>query len=307
MQEKELKLMSGWPMILVELLTPFAVAGLISTQNTLLVVVAIVIGVGWLIGLFGFIVVNPNESRVVQLFGTYIGTIKETGFYYGNPFYWRRKVSLRVRTFETGVLDSPAKKDAAGNIIEGPHRVRQPSKVNDRDGTPIEIAAVVTWKVVNTAEAKFQVDNYEEFIHIQSEAALRSLATQYSYDNPDDEAHSLRRHTADVADRLKHEIQDRIRQAGLEIIEARISYLAYAAEIAAVMLQRQQATAIVAARQKIVEGAVGMVEHALQMLSEKQVLELDEERKALMVSNLLVVLCGHNTAQPVVNTGTIYQ
>jgi regulator of protease activity HflC (stomatin/prohibitin superfamily) len=307
MQEKELRLMSGWPMLAVALLTPFVLAALFMTANPIAIVLAMLLGVGWLISLFGFIVVNPNESRVVQLFGTYVGTVKETGFFYGNPFYGKRKVSLRVHTFETGVMDSPAKKDAAGNVIEAGHRTRQPSKVNDLDGTPIEIAAVVTWRVVNTAEAVFQVDNYEEFIHIQSEAALRSLASQYHYDDPNDQAHSLRGNTTEVADRLQHEIAERVKQAGLEILEARISVLAYAPEIAAAMLQRQQAAAIIAARQKIVEGAVGMVEHALEMLNEKQVLQLDEERKAAMVSNLLVVLCGHSNPQPVLNTGTIYQ
>jgi regulator of protease activity HflC (stomatin/prohibitin superfamily) len=256
--------------------------------------------------LFGFIIVNPNEARVIQLFGEYVGTVKDTGFYFGNPFYTKTKVSLRVHTFETGQSTSPERKDAAGNVVVSSSRGRQPSKVNDRDGTPIEIAAVVVWQVVNTADAVFQVDKYEEFVQIQAEAALRNLASQYPYDSHEDTVHSLRGHTAEVAERLKAELEERLKQAGVHVIEARISYLAYAPEIAAAMLQRQQAAAVIAARQKIVEGAVGMVEHALEMLSEKKVLELDEERKAAMVSNLLVVLCSHNNPQPVLNTGTLH-
>jgi regulator of protease activity HflC (stomatin/prohibitin superfamily) len=193
-------------------------------------------------------------------------------------------VSLRVRNFESSRL-----------------------KVNDSDGNPIEIAAVVVWKVVETAEAVFEVDDYENYVHVQSESAVRNLATSYPYDAHDEHLISLRGHTSAVADHLKREIQDRLSKAGVEVIEARISHLAYAPEIAAAMLQRQQAGAIIAARQKIVEGAVGMVEMALSMLSQKDIVDLDDERKAAMVSNLLVVLCGERGAQPIVNTGTIYQ
>ena len=236
------------------------------------------------VGLFGLTVVNPNEARVVQLFGEYKGTLKDQGFWWVNPFTTRRRLSLRVRNFETTRL-----------------------KVNDHDGNPIEIAAVVVWKVVETAEAVFHVDDYEQFVHVQSESALRHLATSYPYDAHVDGQMSLRVSANEINQRLREELQERLAKAGVEVVEARISHLAYAAEIANAMLRRQQASAIIAARQKIVEGAVGMVEMALALLSEKQVVQLDEERKASMVSNLLVVLCSDRDAQPIVNTGTLYQ
>jgi len=232
----------------------------------------------------GLFMVNPNEGKVLQLFGAYKGTAKEQGLRWANPFFAKKKVSLRVRNFESSHL-----------------------KVNDIDGNPIEIAAVVVWKVFETAEAIFEVDDYEHYVKVQSEAALRNLATSYAYDAHDDTHVSLRGHTAAVAEHLKREIGDRLVKAGVEVIEARISHLAYAPEIAAAMLQRQQAGAIIAARQKIVEGAVGMVEMALDMLSQKSIITLDEDRKAAMVSNLLVVLCGDRNTQPVINTGTIHQ
>jgi regulator of protease activity HflC (stomatin/prohibitin superfamily) len=232
----------------------------------------------------GLFMVNPNEGKVLQLFGEYKGTAREEGLRWANPFLTKKKVSLRVRNFESSHL-----------------------KVNDIDGNQIEIAAVVVWKVVDTAEAVFEVDDYEHYVKVQSEAALRNLATSYAYDAHDDQHVSLRGHTSAVADHLKREIQDRLTKAGVQVIEARISHLAYAPEIAAAMLQRQQAGAIIAARQRIVEGAVGMVEMALDMLSNKSIIQLDEERKAAMVSNLLVVLCGDRNTQPVINTGTIYQ
>jgi hypothetical protein len=234
--------------------------------------------------LFGLFMVNPNQGKVLQLFGEYRGTSKVQGLRWANPLLTKKAVSLRVRNFESSRL-----------------------KVNDSDGNPIEIAAVVVWKVVETAEAVFEVDDYENYVHVQSESAVRNLATSYPYDAHDEHLISLRGHTSAVADHLKREIQDRLSKAGVEVIEARISHLAYAPEIAAAMLQRQQAGAIIAARQKIVEGAVGMVEMALSMLSQKDIVDLDDERKAAMVSNLLVVLCGERGAQPIVNTGTIYQ
>ena len=249
---------------------------------------------------------GPNQARVVQLFGKYVGTLREVGFFYGNPFYWRTRVSLRVRTFETGMTKTEESKDAAGRVMTPATSHREPVKVNDKDGTPIEIAAVVVWKVVNPAEAVFQVDDYEEFVRIQADAALRNLASRYSYDGPDTDVHSLRGHIEEVAGQLKHDLQERMRQAGVEVQESRISYLAYAREIASAMLQRQQAGAIIAARRLIVDAAVGMVEHALEMIAEKHIVELDPERRAAMVSNLLVVLCGHTTPQPVLNTGTLY-
>ena len=232
----------------------------------------------------GFFMVAPNEARVLQLFGDYAGTAKLPGLRWANPFYTRRKISVRVRNFESGRL-----------------------KVNDADGNPIEIAAVVVWRVVETAEATFEVDDYENYVRVQTESALRNAATSYPYDAHEDAVVSLRGNTAVVADHLQKEVQGRLNKAGVEAIEARISHLAYAPEIAAAMLQRQQAGAIIAARSRIVEGAVGMVEMALQMLSHKGIVTLDEERKAAMVSNLLVVLCGEKGAQPIVNTGTIHQ
>jgi regulator of protease activity HflC (stomatin/prohibitin superfamily) len=237
--------------------------------------------VGFLL-LPGLVVINPNEGRVLQLFGRYVGTARDEGLRWTHPLYSKKRVSLRVRSFESQRL-----------------------KVNDVDGSPIEIAAVVVWRVVDTAEALFQVDDYEKFTLIQSESALRNLAMHYPYDAHDHQV-SLRGHTETISEHLKKEIQERLAQAGVEVIEARISHLAYAPEIAQSMLQRQQAGAVIAARQRIVEGAVGMVEMALDKLARQKVVELDEERKAQMVSNLLVVLCGERATQPVVNAGTLY-
>src|SRR5262245_29047262 len=231
----------------------------------------------------GLFVVNPNEAKVVTLFGKYVGSVRKTGLWWVHPLSMRRRVSMRVRNFESAKL-----------------------KVNDHDGNPIEIAAVVVWKVVDSAEAMFEVDNYENFVHVQCEAALRNLATSYPYDAHQDAQLSLRANITEVAEQLRTEIEARLQKAGVHVIEARISHLAYAPEIASAMLRRQQASAIVAARTKIVEGAVGMVEMALDHLSQKQVVNLDEERRASMVSNMLVVLCSEHNVQPVVNTGTLY-
>jgi len=250
-----------------------------ATQTVIALVLTLV---GWFL-LTGLFIVNPNEGRVLQLFGTYIGTERRHGLRWVSPFCTRRRVSLRIRNFESGKL-----------------------KVNDHVGNPIEIAAIVVWRVVDTAEAVFEVDNYQNFVQVQSEAALRNLATSYPYDAHVEGEVSLRSHTNEIAEQLKTEVQNRLTKAGVEVIEARIAHLAYAQEIASAMLQRQQASAIIAARQKIVEGAVGMVEMALEMLSRKHVVQLDEERKAAMVSNLLVVLCSDRHTQPVVNTGTLY-
>lgn len=256
--------------------------------------------------LFGLMAIAPNEARVLLLFGEYRGTARESGFYWVNPFFSKKKISLRVRNFETGSTTTPERKDAAGHVLSERTRTRGvPSKVNDRDGNPIEISAVVVWKVVNTAEALFEVDDYEDFVAVQSEAALRSLASRHPYDSEDHHT-SLRGSTTEVSEQLCKDIQERLEKAGVSVIEARISHLAYAPEIAAAMLQRQQAQAIVAARTKIVEGAVGMVHMALDHLAQGQVIQLDEERKAAMVSNLLVVLCSDRHAQPVVNTGSLY-
>ncbi len=258
------------------------------------------------IGFAGFLAIAPNEARALLLFGEYQGSVLESGFFWVNPFFSKKRLSLRIRNFETGSIATPEKKDAAGKVLEFKSRgTSRPSKVNDRDGNPIEISAVVVWRVVNTAEALFEVDDYEDFVAVQSEAALRSLATRHPYDSEDHQV-SLRGNTSEVCDQLRRDIQDRLEKAGVEVIEARISHLAYAPEIAAAMLQRQQAQAVVAARTKIVEGAVGMVEMALDHLAKGKIVNLDDERRAAMVSNLLVVLCSDRHTQPVINTGTLY-
>lgn len=248
-----------------------------------LLIAALVLAID-LIAMCGFFVVAPNQSMVLTLFGKYKGTVRRDGLHWANPFFAKVKMSLRVRNFETAHL-----------------------KVNDHDGNPIEIAAVVVWKVVDSAEALFEVDQYENYVKVQCESALRNLATAFPYDAHNDHQMSLRANATEIAAQLKVEIEERVMKAGVDVIESRISHLAYSPEIATAMLQRQQASAIVAARSKIVEGAVGMVEMALDMLSKKGIVELDADRKAAMVSNLLVVLCGERSAQPVVNTGTIYQ
>ncbi|MDE2271227.1 MAG: SPFH domain-containing protein [Xanthomonadaceae bacterium] len=232
----------------------------------------------------GFFQVQPNQGMVMLLFGRYAGTAREMGLRWTNPFLSKRAVSLRVRNFESSKL-----------------------KVNDADGNPIEIAAVIVWQVVDTAEAVFQVDDYENYVHIQSESALRQMAQSYPYDSHEDDKPSLRSHGDEITAHLRDQIQERLGKAGVKVLEARISHLAYAPEIAQAMLQRQQAGAIIAARTRIVEGAVSMVEMALRQLSQQNIVELDEERKAAMVSNLLVVLCGERGTQPVLNTGTLYQ
>jgi len=231
----------------------------------------------------GLKAVNPNEALVVTLFGNYTGSLRDAGLWWVNPFSGTRKVSMRIRNFESAKL-----------------------KVNDADGNPIEIAAVVVWQVVDSAEASFEVDHYQEFVNVQSESALRVLATSHPYDAHNDGQLSLRQSSSEINDALRHEIQSRLEKAGVQVIESRISHLAYAPEIANAMLRRQQASAVIAARQKIVQGAVGMVEMALEELSKKNVVHLDEERKAAMVSNMLVVLCSEQATQPVVNTGTLY-
>lgn len=233
--------------------------------------------------LSGLFIVHPNEAKALTLFGTYKGTVRQDGFWWANPFLVKASISLRVRNFETTKL-----------------------KVNDNHSNPIEIAAIVVWKVVDSAEALFEVEDYLRYIEVQSESALRAVAVQYPYDSHSAHELSLSQHTTEVSQTLETALVDRLKKAGVEVIEARISHLAYAQEIAAAMLQRQQASAIIAARQKIVEGAVGMVEMALAMLNEKQIVRLDEERKAAMVSNLLVVLCSERSTQPVLNTGSLY-
>jgi regulator of protease activity HflC (stomatin/prohibitin superfamily) len=245
--------------------------------------------VGSMISVFifsGFMAIEPNSARVLTLFGDYSGTVKTSGFFWANPFFMKKKISQRAHNLETSQL-----------------------KVNDKQGNPIMIAAVVVWKVRDTFRAAFDVENYEKFVEIQSESALRKMAMAYSYDNFEDETAeiTLRSSSSEINEMLEDEISQRLSLAGIEVIEARISHLAYAQEIASAMLQRQQATAVVAARSKIVEGAVGMVEMALDALSKKEIVHLDEEKKAAMVSNLLVVLCSDKAASPVVNAGTLHQ
>jgi regulator of protease activity HflC (stomatin/prohibitin superfamily) len=286
-REQVRKVSSGYLMLVVLLVAQFATAYWIyravvvmSIPQLIAAVLAAVIVVIMWAGLF---MIHPNEAKVLQLFGSYVGTAHEPGLKWANPFYQKTAVSTRVRNFESGKL-----------------------KVNDSNGSPIEIAAVVVWKVVDTAEALFEVDDYEEFVQIQSESALRNLSTTFPYEPHEGEGLALRSNPVEIALALREEIQDRLETAGVTVIEARISHLAYAPEIANAMLRRQQASAIIAARRQIVLGAVGMVEMALDELRQNQVIELDEERKAAMVSNLLVVLCGEEGAHPVLNTGSLY-
>jgi len=273
-------------LVALELFTISALFALAVAQAPALLLVLDILAISAVAVCFGgFLVVSPNEAQVLQVFGNYAGTVNQPGFWWTNPFTWpRRKVSQRVRNFESARL-----------------------KVNDHDGNPIEIAAIVVWRVTDTAEAVFMVDDYENFVKVQTEAAVRNLATSYAYDSHQDDRLSLRTASDEITGRLRSEVQDRLAKAGIEVIEARLSHLAYAPEIAQAMLRRQQASAVVAARTRIVEGAVGMVEMALEELSKRSVVELDEERKAAMVSNLLVVLCSEQNTQPVVNTGTLYQ
>ncbi len=236
------------------------------------------------ISLGGFTIVQPNESKVLVFFGKYIGTLRDSGFWWVNPFTEKRKVSLRIHNFNSDKI-----------------------KVNDLHGNPIEIAAVIVWRVVDSARAVFDVQNYEGFIAIQSETAVRGLASEYVYDSNDEDKPSLRSHPQEISENMKKQLQQRLEIAGVEVIESRITHLAYAPEIAQAMLRRQQATAVVAARAKIVEGAVGMVDMALKALSEQHIVTLDEDKKATMVNNLLVALVSETQAQPVINTGTLYQ
>ena len=287
MKELPIRSLPGIPMLLALLVAVgmglyLAVSGLghdLFLQGGAGVLLAVVSG----FCLFGLYMVEPNQAAVVSLFGKYVGTVKDNGLRWNNPFYSKKKVSMRVRNFESGKL-----------------------KVNELDGSPIEIAAVIVWQVVDASEAVYNVDDYESFVHIQSEAALRSMATSYPYDQHEEGQFALRSHAAEISEHLQKELADRLNDAGVAVIDARISHLAYAPEIAQAMLQRQQANAIIAARTRIVAGAVGMVEMALAELQKNGVVQLDEERKAQMVSNLLVVLCGERSTQPIVNTGSLY-
>jgi regulator of protease activity HflC (stomatin/prohibitin superfamily) len=285
--ESEYRATAGLPALLFFIVVVLlSVAGLISAGNNqrpgIAILSLLVLAVAC-ISLAGLFIVNPGDAKALILFGSYKGTVKTAGFWFANPFLTKRRVSLRIRNFETTKL-----------------------KVNDNRANPIEIAAIVVWKVVETAEALFEVDNFEKYVTVQSESAVRAVAQSFPYDSHAPEEEALSTHTAEVSKSLQQAIQDRLSRAGVEVIEARISHLAYSPEIAQAMLRRQQATAIIAARFKIVEGAVGMVENALELLSKKGIVTLDEERKAAMVSNLLVVLCSERDASPIVNTGSLY-
>jgi len=281
--EKITKPSSGYTFLIIELI-------LIATAITNIVfglfIVAIPAIMLFFIFLFGFFIVEPNKAMVLLLFGDYQGTVKKSGFFWVNPFMTKKKISLRVRNFEN-----------------------KPVKVNDKIGNPVMIGTIVVWQVADTYKASFDVNDYENFVHLQSDAAVRKMAGLFSYDNFEDggDEITLRSGVEEVNDALEEEIRDRLNHAGIKVIEARISHLAYASEIASAMLQRQQATAIVAARQKIVEGAVGMVEMALEDLKVKDIIEFDNEKKAVMVSNLMVVLCSDKSASPVLNVGTLHQ
>lgn len=281
--EQVFKPMSGYPALFI-LLVLIAIDVWFSIASNMPGFLGL--NVLFLFLLIGLMTVEPNESRVMILFGKYSGTVKDYGFFWVNPFYIRKKISLRARNFES-----------------------EPIKVNDKVGNPIMIGLVLVWKVDDTFKAAFEVDEYERFVRVQSDAALRKMAGHYPYDNFDNVQHelTLRSGGEEVNDKLESEISERLKIAGIQVIEARINYIAYASEIAQLMLKRQQATAVVAAREKIVEGAVGMVQLALSQLSEKKIIELDDERKAAMISNLMVVLCSDESVQPVVNAGTLYQ
>jgi regulator of protease activity HflC (stomatin/prohibitin superfamily) len=293
MKENPIRSLPGIPyllgiLVLVALAAWMFIAGLGPNPDSGIhsggmLVAAILVCAVALFTLIGLYMVEPNQAAVVSLFGKYVGTVKDAGLRWNNPFYAKRKVSLRVRNFESGKL-----------------------KVNELDGSPIEIAAVIVWQVADSAEAVYNVDDYESFVHIQSESALRTMATSYPYDQHEDGQVALRSHAAEISKHLRDELADRLADAGVTVLDARISHLAYAPEIAQAMLQRQQANAIIAARTRIVAGAVGMVEMALAELQKNGVVQLDEERKAQMVSNLLVVLCGERATQPIVNAGTLY-
>jgi regulator of protease activity HflC (stomatin/prohibitin superfamily) len=286
--EKKANKTNGFLMLIILLallaLEVYLFVGIVQTQNTQILWFFLPLILLIIIVLSGFIVVQPNESRVLIFFGKYIGTVRNSGFWWVNPFTLKRKISLRIRNFNSEKI-----------------------KVNDLHGNPIEIGAVVVWKVIDSAKAVFDVENYEEFVDIQSETAIRSLASEYPYDTDDETKASLRGSPQEIAENLKGQLENRLEVAGVDILESRISHLAYAQEIAQAMLRRQQAQAIIAARQKIVEGAVGMVQMALTSLSEQNIVTLDEEKKATMVNNLMVALVSEHDVQPVINTGTLYQ
>ena len=318
-EEKELNPMSGWLALVISILfilSPvLGVLTLIAYENAILLVISIILFIVAIFMLCGLKIVNPNESVVFVLFGKYYGTLKKPGFFFVNPFVsainptYESQVAKLSKTGEKDSDDESTTSNTKKVSLKAMTLNNQKQKVNDELGNPIIIGTIVIWKVVNPTKAVFNVENYKTFLSIQCDSTIRNVARLYPYDSEDTEDHrekSLRGSSQEIADRLKEELQKRVEVAGIEVEEVRITHLSYAPEIAAAMLQRQQAEAIIAARKKIVEGAVGMVEMALNSLSEKEVVELDDERKAAMVSNLLVVLCGNKDAQPIVNSGSIY-
>ena len=318
-EEKELNPMSGWLALVISILfilSPvLGVLTLIAYENAILLVISIILFIVAIFMLCGLKIVNPNESVVFVLFGKYYGTLKKPGFFFVNPFVsainptYESQVTKLSKTGEKDLDDESKTSNTKKVSLKAMTLNNQKQKVNDELGNPIIIGTIVIWKVVNPTKAVFNVENYKTFLSIQCDSTIRNVARLYPYDSEDTEDHrekSLRGSSQEIADRLKEELQKRVEIAGIEVEEVRITHLSYAPEIAAAMLQRQQAEAIIAARKKIVEGAVGMVEMALNSLSEKEVVELDDERKAAMVSNLLVVLCGNKDAQPIVNSGSIY-
>ena len=293
MKEKSIRSLPGIPYLIGVLVLAALAVWLVASgigpdpdshvASAARIVIGLLVGLLAFISLIGLYTVQPNQSAVLSLFGKYVGTVKDNGLRWNNPFFSKKKVSQRVRNFESGKL-----------------------KVNELDGSPIEIAAVIVWQVVDASEAVYNVDDYESFVHIQSESALRAMATSYPYDQHEEGQLSLRSHATEISQHLKNELAERLADAGVQVLDARISHLAYAPEIAQAMLQRQQANAVIAARQRIVAGAVGMVEMALVELQKGGLVELDEERKAQMVGNLLTVLCSDRGTQPVVNAGSLY-
>ncbi|MEE4000882.1 SPFH domain-containing protein [Tenacibaculum sp. FZY0031] len=281
--EKIIKPANGYLMFFIVLILFIGgIALAVKSENPIFILMSVL---AFILAL-GFILVNPNSSKVLLFFGKYVGTVKQNGLYWANPLYKKKTISLRASNFDSERL-----------------------KVNDKLGNPVMISTILVWRVTETYKAAFDVDNYENFVRVQTDAAVRKLASMYPYDNFADEGHeediTLRSSVNEVSEALEKELEERLAIAGIEVLEARIGYLAYAQEIASAMLKRQQATAIVAARHKIVQGAVDMVDMALQELNKKEIVELDEERKAAMVSNLLVILCGDKEASPVVNAGTL--
>jgi regulator of protease activity HflC (stomatin/prohibitin superfamily) len=315
--ERIVRVFSGWPMLAFNLAWPFAAFGIIrNLQGGAALAFGVFAAIVWIILLSGHFSLQPNEARVLILFGAYKGTVRESGFWWGNPFYAHTRAMVTVHPPAVTTRKNAHGKDE--HVLVTAKRSSKISlrvnnfnsdrlKVNDKRGNPIEIAAVIVWRVSDTARAAFDVEDYETYVQIQSESAIRHVASSYAYDHGEDREPTLRESGGDVATALRNELHERMHKAGIAIVEARLTHLAYAPEIAQAMLRRQQAEAVIAARQQIVQGAVSMVEMALNELASKQVIQLDEERKAAMVSNLLVVLCSESETSPVINTGTLYQ